>query len=110
MVISCAGGCPIGRLCDEVARLLQERGKAEMIGLSQVLSQPISASHLATADEILLLEGCHAACIRESLNQIGYNPDEYLAVDFSKLGFDFAEVPTKVQIERGYRKALEALE
>jgi len=109
VVVSCSGSCPIGVLCDGIARKLDKEKKAEMLGLSQILSDINAASKLATADIILLLEGCHVGCLRNSLDGLGYDQNEYHTLDLSQMGFDRKVEHTEVALERGYRETINRL-
>lgn len=80
-----------------------------MFGLSQILSDINAASKLATADIILLLEGCHVGCLRDTLDGLGYVAGEYRVLDFSKLGFERKDKPTELDINRGYLEAVNRL-
>lgn len=109
VVVSCSGSCPIGELCDQIARKLHKEKKAEMLGLSQILSDINAASKLATADIILLLEGCHVGCLRNSLDGLGYSQNEYRTLDLSQMGFARKVGHTEVALEHGYREAMNRL-
>jgi uncharacterized metal-binding protein len=77
-----------------------------MLGLSQIFSQVDVASQLATAERILLLEGCHVGCLRDTLERLGYGDGDYHTLDISKLGMARYDSPTEADVERGYREAL----
>lgn len=109
IVISCSGSCPIGGLCDAVTRRLHEEGEARMVGLSQVLSQQIIESELAVAPFILVIEGCHFGCVRNSLTNLGYVKDDYKYLDLTTLGLDQHSRPDPKDVQRVYQVALELL-
>lgn len=111
-VVSCSGSCPIGELCDRIARKLHRNKKAQMLGLSQIISQVDAASQLATAEDILLLEGCHVGCLRDALGSLGYGERDYLTLDLSKhgmAGMARSNDPAEDDLKHGYREALALL-
>lgn len=109
IVISCSGSCPIGELCDKIARRLHKDEKAQMLGLSQMISNISHASSLVTADSILVIEGCHLGCLRDSLDSLGYDQDEYCLLDLSQIGFEPMKKPTGLDFVQGYAEARKLL-
>ncbi len=109
IVLSCSGNCPIGGLCDAVTRRLHESGEARMLGLSQILSQRSVEAELAVADSILVVEGCHLACLRNSLSGLGYSEDEYKYLDLTTLGFDRHNSPNPDDVRHAYNQALKLI-
>lgn len=102
IVVACSGGNPEGQLSDLIARRLQDEGLARMVSLSGLIGNFAESSLVATARQVIFIDGCHSGCSMQSASLSGYDDCEHvdlIAVGIAKPG----SAPTEAMIERGVK-------
>lgn len=108
LVISCSGGSQSGNLADMIARRLQEKGLAHMESFSAMTGNYIKASLGTVAPRVIVIDGCHSACTKQSMALNGFGNCEY--VDLIKSGIAKPGVaPTDAAVERGVQHIIQLL-
>jgi uncharacterized metal-binding protein len=91
LIFPCSGGSDVGELTDRSARKLTENGWGKMYCLAGVgahLSGFIESTK--TADAIITIDGCPAACAAKTLEHAGFKPKKY---NLKKMGFFKGQTP-----------------
>ena len=102
IIVACSGGSPQGELADQIARRLQEKGLVHMLSLSGLTSNINESSQAAMAKQVILIDGCHSACVMQSASLRGYENCEH--VDLIELGITkLGDAPSEAAVERGVK-------
>lgn len=111
LVYSCSGCSSAAQLTNHVALQLDRAGLAEMSCIAGVGGDVPKLVKLARSGRpILALDGCHLACVRNSLAQRGVRPDVHLVLsEFGVTKRYHAEFDSN-QAEEILAKARSALE
>lgn len=105
-VLACAGASNVGQMTNEVAKRLDEAGKARYFCLAGVgghISGMVES--VKGADKVLVLDGCEVACAKKTMDAAEIKGYQYLVVtdmDIKKV-HEFAM--TDEQLKSVQRKA-----
>jgi len=74
LIFACSGGSDVGALSDRTARTLSKEGKGKMfcsVGIGGRVNSIIEKTKKAST--IIAIDGCPSDCIKESLENAGFN-------------------------------------
>jgi len=107
LIFACSGAADVGEIADQAARKLTKNSFGKMFCLAGIGGR-ISGIMKTTeaASKVLAIYGCELDCVKNYLEQAGFNTFEYLRV--TDLGMD--KVKTAVNDENIEKVAAKATE
>jgi uncharacterized metal-binding protein len=109
LIFACSGAADVGEIADRAARKLTKDGIGKMFCLAGVGGR-ISGIMKTTesAEKILAIEGCPLNCVKNCLEQAGFN--KFMHLQLANLGFEKGKSPANEDnINRVSQKAVEML-
>ena len=79
LIFACSGAADVGEIADKAARQLTKEGIGRMFcttGIGGRISGIMKTTE--SADKILAIDGCPLNCVKNSLQQAGFNEFEHL--------------------------------
>lgn len=79
LIFACSGAADVGEIADKAARQLTKEGIGRMFcttGIGGRISGIMKTTE--SADKILAIDGCPLNCVKNSLEQAGFNEFEHL--------------------------------
>lgn len=94
LVFSCSGAADVGEISDRAARKLTKDGIGKMFCLAGIGGkvEPIM-SVTKSASKILAIDGCSMDCVKNCLQQAGFNDFQHLRI--TDIGMEKGESPVK---------------
>ena len=92
LVFACSGSADVGAIADQAARKLARDGAGKMFcaaGLGGDVKNMVDATRAAAA--ILAIDGCPTACVKHTLDRLGFKSYEHVVV--TTLGFEKGKSP-----------------
>jgi len=92
LIFACSGAADVGAIADRAARQLTKEGVGKMFctaGIGGRVSGIMKTTE--SADKILAIDGCPLNCVKNSLEQAGFNKFEYLQL--ADLGLEKCSSP-----------------
>ena len=92
LIFACSGAADVGEIADRAARKMSREGEAKMFctaGLGGRVSAIIETTQ--AAEKILALDGCPLDCVKNSLEQVGFQEFNHLRV--TDLGMEKGKSP-----------------
>lgn len=79
LIFACSGAADVGAIADQAARRLSKEGAGKMFCVSGIGGR-VSGIMKTTesADKILVIDGCRLNCVKNGLEQAGFNKFEHL--------------------------------
>jgi len=109
LIFACSGAADVGAIADRAARQLTKEGVGKMFctaGLGGRISGIMKTTE--SADKILAIDGCPLNCVKNSLEQAGFNKFEHLQL--AELGLEKCSSPvTEENINKVVAKGKEML-
>jgi uncharacterized metal-binding protein len=109
LIFACSGAADVGEIADKAARQLTKEGPGKMfcsVGIGGRVSGIMKTTE--SADKILAIDGCPLSCVKNSLEQAGFNKFEHLQL--ANLGLEKCSSPvTKENIDKVAARARELL-
>jgi len=92
LIFACSGAADVGAITDRVARQLTKEGIGKMFCLAGIGGR-VSGIMKTTesADKILAIDGCPLNCVKNSLEQAGFNKFDHLQL--ADLGLEKCSSP-----------------
>jgi uncharacterized metal-binding protein len=87
LIFACSGAADVGEIADKAARQLTKDGVSKMFctaGIGGRISDIMKTTE--SADRILAIDGCPLNCVKNSLEQAGFN--EFGHLQLAELGFE----------------------
>lgn len=92
VVMACSGRSNVGQLANEAAKEIGRRGGAEFLCLAAVAARIDTVTQKAkAADQLLVIDGCDAACGRKILDAAGLT--SFTQIDLTTLGIEKRPAP-----------------
>jgi len=92
LIFACSGAADVGAIADQAARRLTKEGVGKMFcaaGIGGRVSGIMKTTE--SADKILVIDGCALSCVKNSLEQAGFNKFEHLQL--ADLGMEKCSSP-----------------
>jgi len=92
LIFACSGAADVGAIADQVARKLTKEGIGKMFctaGIGGRISGIMKTTE--SAEKILAIDGCPLNCVKNSLQQAGFN--EFMHLQLNDLGFEKCSSP-----------------
>ena len=83
LIFTCSGAADVGAIADQAARKLTKEGIGKMFctaGIGGRVSGIMKTTE--SADKILAVDGCPLNCVKNSLQQAGFNKFEHLQLAY----------------------------
>ena len=100
LIFACSGAADVGEITDRAARKLTKEGAGKMfctVGIGGRVSGIMKTTE--SAERILAIDGCPLNCVKNSLEQAGFNKFEHLQL--AELGLEKGKSPAnEVDIEK----------
>lgn len=109
LIFACSGAADVGEIADRAARKLTRDGIGKMFCLAGIGGR-ISGITKTTesAEKILAIDGCPLNCVRNCLEQAGFN--KFMHLQLADLGLEKGRSPaTEENIIKLTQKAIEML-
>jgi uncharacterized metal-binding protein len=109
LIFACSGAADVGEIADRAARKLTKDGIGKMFCLAGIGGR-ISGIMKTTesASKILAIDGCSLNCVKNGLEQAGFN--KFTHLQLADIGFEKGKSPaTKENIARVAQKAVKML-
>lgn len=92
LIFACSGAADVGEIADKAARQLTKEGPGKMFCMAGIGGR-VSGIMKTTesAERILAIDGCSLNCIKNSLEQAGFNKFEHLQL--AELGMEKCSSP-----------------
>ena len=92
LIFACSGAADVGAVADQAARKLTKDGAGRMFCLAGIGGR-VSGITATTesAAKILAIDGCPAACAKNTLEQAGFR--KYAHVQLAELGMEKGKTP-----------------
>ena len=107
LIFACSGAADVGEITDKAARQLTKEGVGKMfctVGIGGRVSGIMKTTE--SADKILAIDGCPLNCVKNSLEQAGFNIFEHLQL--ADLGLEKCSSPvTEENIDKVVAKGKE---
>jgi uncharacterized metal-binding protein len=87
LIFACSGAADVGAVADQAARKLSAEGKGKMfctVGIGGRVPGIMKTTE--AADQILAIDGCPLNCVKNSLEQAGFQKFEHLQL--AELGLE----------------------
>jgi len=82
LIFACSGAADVGALSDRAARQLTREGAGKMFCLAGIGGRvPPIIDKTKEATDILAIDGCASACVRNCLEQAGFKQFKHLLVE-----------------------------
>jgi len=109
LIFACSGAADVGEIADRAARKLTKDGIGKMFCLAGIGGRVDGIMKTTeSAEKILAMDGCPLNCVKNCLEQAGFNKFMYLQL--SDLGFEKGRSPaTEDNINKVSQKAVEIL-
>lgn len=109
LIFACSGASDVGAIADQSARKLSQIGVGKMycaVGIGGRVSGIMETTK--AAQKILVLDGCPLNCVKNCLQQAGF--DNFLHLQLADMGLQKGKSPMSAEtIESVVRKASELL-
>ena len=109
LIFACSGAADVGEIADKAARKLTKDGIGKMFctaGLGGRISGIMKTTE--SADRILAIDGCPLNCVKNSLEQAGFN--EFKHLQLANLGMKKCNCPAvEENINKVVAKAAEIM-
>jgi uncharacterized metal-binding protein len=92
LIFACSGAADVGEIADKAARQLTKEGFGRMfcsVGIGGRISGIMRTTE--SADKILAIDGCPLNCVKNSLEQAGFNRFKHLQL--AELGMEKCSCP-----------------
>ncbi len=92
LIFACSGAADVGGIADQAARKMTKEGVGKMfctVGIGGRISGIMKTTE--SADKILAIDGCPLNCVKNSLEQAGFNKFEHLQL--ADLGLEKCSSP-----------------
>jgi uncharacterized metal-binding protein len=92
LIFACSGAADVGAIADQAARKMAKEGVGKMFctaGIGGRVSGIMKTTE--SADKILAIDGCPLNCVKNSLEQAGFNKFEHLQL--ADLGLEKGSSP-----------------
>ena len=92
LIFACSGAADVGAIADQAARKMTKEGIGKMFctaGIGGRVSGIMKTTE--SADKILAIDGCPLNCVKNSLQQAGFNKYEHLQL--ADLGMEKCSSP-----------------
>ena len=92
LIFACSGAADVGAIADQAARKMSKDGVGKMfctVGIGGRVSGIIKTTE--SADKILAIDGCPLNCVKNSLQQAGFNKFNHLQL--ADLGLEKCNSP-----------------
>jgi len=92
LIFACSGAADVGAIADQAARRLTKEGVGKMfctVGIGRRVSGIMKTTE--SAERILAIDGCSLSCVKNSLEQAGFNKFEHLQL--ADLGMEKCSSP-----------------
>jgi len=92
LIFACSGAADVGEITDKAARKLTKEGVGRMFctaGIGGRISGIVKTTE--SADRILVIDGCPLNCVKNSLEQAGFNKFRHLQL--ADLGLEKCSSP-----------------
>jgi len=92
LIFACSGAADVGAIADQAARRLTKEGVGKMfctVGIGGRVSGIMKTTE--SAERILAIDGCSLSCVKNSLEQAGFNKFEHLQL--ADLGMEKCSSP-----------------
>jgi uncharacterized metal-binding protein len=92
LIFACSGAADVGAIADQAARRLSKEGIGKMFcaaGIGGRVSGIMKTTE--SAERILAIDGCSLSCVKNSLEQAGFNKFEHLQL--ADLGMEKCSSP-----------------
>jgi len=79
LIFACSGAADVGAIADQAARKMTKDGVGKMFcmaGIGGRVSGVMKTTE--SADKILVIDGCSLNCVKNSMEQAGFNKYEHL--------------------------------
>ena len=109
LIFACSGAADVGAIADQAARKMAKEGVGKMFCLAGIGGR-ISGIMKTTesADSILAIDGCSLSCVKNSLQQAGFNQFDHLQI--ADLGLEKCNSPiTEENIGKVAAKGVEMM-
>jgi uncharacterized metal-binding protein len=109
LIFACSGAADVGEISDRAARKLTKECLGAMFCLAGVGGrvEPIMKK-TTSASKILAIDGCTLNCVKNTLEQAGFN--EFMHLQVADIGLEKGKSPaTEENIAKVTRKAAELL-
>ena len=109
LIFACSGAADVGAIADRAARQLNQDGIGKMfcsVGIGGRVSGIMKTTE--SAEKILAIDGCPLNCVKNSLEQAGFNKFEHLQL--AEMGLEKCNSPiTEENISKVVAKGKEML-
>ena len=109
LIFACSGAADVGAIADQAARKMTKEGDGKMFCMAGIGGR-VSGIMKTTesAERILAIDGCPLNCVKNSLEQAGFNKYEHLQL--ADLGLDKCSSPvTEENISKVVAKGKEII-
>ena len=92
LIFACSGAADVGAIADQAARKMTKEGVGKMfctVGIGGRISGIMKTTE--SAEKILAIDGCPLNCVKNSLQQAGFNKYEHLQL--ADLGMEKCSSP-----------------
>ncbi len=92
LIFACSGAADVGAIADQAARKMTKEGLGKMfctVGIGGRISGIMKTTE--SAEKILAIDGCPLNCVKNSLQQAGFNKYEHLQL--ADLGMEKCSSP-----------------
>ncbi len=92
LIFACSGAADVGAIADQAAREMTKEGVGKMfctVGIGGRISGIMKTTE--SAEKILAIDGCPLNCVKNSLQQAGFNKYEHLQL--ADLGMEKCSSP-----------------
>jgi len=92
LIFACSGAADVGEIADKAARRLTKEGVGKMFctaGIGGRVSGIMKTTE--SANKILAIDGCPSNCVKNSLEQAGFN--EFRHLQLAELGLEKCSSP-----------------
>ena len=109
LIFACSGAADVGAIADQAARKMTKEGVGKMfctVGIGGRISGIMKTTE--SAEKILAIDGCPLNCVKNSLEQAGFNRFEHLQL--ADLGLEKCNSPvTEENVGKVVTKGREVL-
>ena len=107
LIFACSGAADVGEIADRAARKLSKGGLGKMFCLAGIggrISGIIKTTE--SAEKILAIDGCPLNCVKNCLEQAGFN--KFMHLQLAALGLEKGKSPaTEENVAKVAQKAVE---
>ena len=97
LIFACSGAADVGAVADQAARKLTKDGVGKMFCLAGIGGRvPGILATTQSASRILAIDGCLLNCVKNSLEQAGFNTYEHLQL--ADLGMTKGMTPPTLEV------------